>query len=66
MLEAIQRCYEAITALDIAIRKQRKQAATCGAMQELERLERARACVYEGQMILVRLDNETTRREGGP
>lgn len=55
---ALDRLYEAVTQLDKDIRKQKKQAATCGAMRDLERLERAREHAYQGQMILVRLENE--------
>lgn len=61
---AMDRLYEAVSQLDIDIRKQRKQAATCGAMQDLERLERARALAYEAQMVLVRLDQKTERGDG--
>lgn len=61
---AMDRLYEAVSQLDIDIRKQLKQPCTLGAMRYLERLEKARALAYEAQMTLVRLGNSLTCSTG--
>lgn len=60
----MDRLFEALTQLDVEIRKQLKQPCTLGGLRDLQRLETARADVRHAQITLCPLDDGVARAAG--